>query len=61
MTGSNTFTGPTSVNQGNLEVNGWLASPVTVQGGATLSGTGYLGSVTVTPSGQLAPAMRRES
>ena len=36
-------------------VNGSLVSPVTVQSGGILSGTGHLGSVTVTPGGQLAP------
>ena len=55
MSGSNTYTGPTSINQGNLAVNGSLVSQVTVNSGGTLSGTGNLGSVTVTASGQLAP------
>ena len=55
LTGSNTYTGPTSINQGTLQVNGSLLSQVTINNGGILSGTGYLGSVTVTPSGQLAP------
>ena len=52
---SNTYTGPTTINQGTLTVNGSLASPVTVNNGGTLSGTGSLSSVTVNPGGQLAP------
>ena len=39
-----------------LEVNGPLASPVTVNSGGILGGTGSLGSVTVASGGQLAPA-----
>ena len=52
---SNTYSGPTTINQGMLEVNGSLLSPMTVNSGGTLSGTGYLGSVTIAPNGQLAP------
>ena len=54
LAGSNTYTGPTTVNRGSLVVNGSLASPVTVNGG-TLGGAGRLGSVTVNASGGLAP------
>ena len=55
LTGSNTYTGPTTVNQGTLAVNGALAGPVTVNNGGILGGTGSLGSVTVNNGGQLAP------
>ena len=54
--GSNTYTGPTTINQGKLAVDGWLTnSAVTVNSGGTLSGTGSLTSVTVNSGGQLAP------
>ena len=55
LTGSNTYTGPTSINQGSLVVNGSLVSPVTVNSGGLLGGTGTLSSVTVGPSGSIAP------
>ncbi len=55
LTASNTYTGPTSVNQGNLAVNGSLASAVTVNSGGTLGGTGNLTSGTVDAGGQIAP------
>ena len=52
-----TYTGATTVNAGELEVNGTLAAtPVTVNSGARLSGTGTLGgSVTTTAGGIIAP------
>ena len=56
LAGSNTYSGPTNVNQGLLQVNGSLTSPVTVNSGGILGGTGYLGSVTVASGGQIAPA-----
>ena len=56
LTGSNTYSGPTTINQGKLTVNGWLAnSAVTVNNGGILSGTGSLASVTLDAGGQLAP------
>ena len=55
LTGTNTYSGPTAVNQGELVINASLASPVTVNSGAVLGGTGHLGSVTVSSSGQIAP------
>ncbi len=59
LTGSDTYSGPTAVNQGRLVVNGSLLSPVTVGApsgsGGTLGGTGSLTNVTVSASGHLAP------
>ena len=55
LTGSNSYVGPTSVNQGNLLVNGSLASPVTVNSGGMLGGSGSLTSVTVASDGSLSP------
>jgi autotransporter-associated beta strand protein len=55
LTGSNSYTGPTIINQGNLVVNGSLANPVSVNSGGSLGGTGYLSNVSVSPSGQVAP------
>ena len=47
LTGANTFTGATDITAGTLMVNGSLdsLSAVTVQAGATLSGSGTLGNV----------------
>ena len=47
LNGSNAYTGPTTVNQGELLVNGSLASPVTVNSGGMLGGSGNLTSGTV--------------
>ncbi len=55
LTGSNTYTGPTTVTQGKLVVDGSLASPVTVNSGGTLGGTGSLTSVTIYAGGNIAP------
>ncbi len=55
LTGSNTYNGSTSINQGELLVNGSLLSPVTVNSGGTLAGMGHLSSVTVNSGGHLAP------
>ena len=54
MAGTNTYSGSTTVNRGELVVSGSLASPVTVNGG-TLGGTGFLSSVTVNSGGAIAP------
>ncbi|MEI6239476.1 MAG: autotransporter-associated beta strand repeat-containing protein [Planctomycetia bacterium] len=56
LTGSNTYTGVTTVSAGRLAVNGSLdaASAVTVLAGATLGGSGVVGGVT-TVAGILAP------
>ncbi len=55
LTGSNTYTGPTMINQGELVVDGSLVSLVTVSSGGMLGGTGSLSSVTVNAGGHLAP------
>jgi fibronectin-binding autotransporter adhesin len=55
LSGSSTYSGPTTIKQGDLVVNGSLASPVTVSSGGILGGTGRLTSVTVSASGQIAP------
>ena len=51
----NAYTGPTTIGQGELVVKGSLVSPVTVQSGGTLGGTGNLSSGTVNAGGHLAP------
>jgi autotransporter-associated beta strand protein len=54
LAGNNTFTGPTTVETGTLLINGTqTASAVTVAFGATLGGTGSVG--TVTSTGAIAP------
>jgi autotransporter-associated beta strand protein len=55
LSGANTYTGPTWVNQGVLTVNGSLVSDVTVTNGALLDGTGSVGATTVNGGGTIAP------
>ena len=55
VSGSNTYAGPTMINQGEMFVDGSLVSPVTVNSGGTLGGTGYLGGLSVKAGGQVAP------
>lgn len=50
---TSTYAGPTTVAGGVLEVNGSISSAVTVESGATLSGTGTTGTVTDQSSGNL--------
>ncbi|HEV7407128.1 MAG TPA: autotransporter-associated beta strand repeat-containing protein [Bradyrhizobium sp.] len=51
LSGANTYTGPTTVADGNLRVNGSIASAVNVQSGATLSGIGSIGGLVTIQSG----------
>jgi len=56
LSGSNTYTGPTTVSQGKLLVDGWLTnSAVGVNSGGTLGGTGSLTSGTISSGGHLSP------
>jgi autotransporter-associated beta strand protein len=51
LSGTNGYTGPTTVSGGDLRVNGSVASAVTVQSGATLSGIGSVGGLVTVQSG----------
>jgi autotransporter-associated beta strand protein len=55
LSGSNTYTGPTTVNQGRLVVDGALTNSAVSVNGGTLGGSGHLSSVSVSASGQIAP------
>jgi autotransporter-associated beta strand protein len=57
MTGANSYTGATNINEGVLQLNGSLAaaSVVTVAGGATFAGSGTAGTVTVNAGAVIAP------
>jgi outer membrane autotransporter protein len=56
LTGLNTYTGTTTVNDGILLVNGSIAdSAVTVNAGGTLGGNGTVGATTVNGGGMIAP------
>jgi T5SS/PEP-CTERM-associated repeat protein/autotransporter-associated beta strand protein len=57
LSGINSYTGPTLVNAGNLQVTGALNTSgiVNVNNGGTLSGTGSVGNVTVQSGGTIAP------
>ncbi|WP_439923887.1 autotransporter outer membrane beta-barrel domain-containing protein [Nitrobacter sp. JJSN] len=57
LSGSNIYTGTTTVDAGTLNVTGSLAasSPVSVNTGAVLAGTGSVGSVSINSGGTLAP------
>jgi autotransporter-associated beta strand protein len=56
LSGNNTYTGATTVEQGTLTVNGSLARGVLVKSGATLAGAGTIGqTVTLEAGGTLAP------
>lgn len=55
LSGANTYTGPTLVNQGRLAVNGSLASAVTVNDGGILGGTGRIAGLTANAGAVVAP------
>jgi outer membrane autotransporter protein len=56
LTAVSTYTGPTFVNAGTLSVNGSIASsPVFVNFGGTLGGTGTVGPTTILGGGALSP------
>ncbi|WP_458730132.1 autotransporter outer membrane beta-barrel domain-containing protein [Pseudomonas brenneri] len=55
LTGNNTYSGPTLVNQGLLAVNGSLASQVTVSNSGVLGGSGSIGALTTKSGGTVAP------
>ncbi len=54
LTGSNTYTGPSTIDNGTLSVNGATTSATTVNAGGTLQGSGTVGSVTLN-GGTVAP------
>jgi autotransporter-associated beta strand protein len=55
LSGSNTYTGSTTINQGSLVVDGWLTTSAVSVNGGTLGGTGSLPNVTVYAGGHVAP------
>ena len=56
LTAANTYSGPTTVTAGTLNVTGGIAkSATTVQSGASLIGTGSVGSLTVQAGGRVSP------
>lgn len=55
LTGNNTYSGPTLVNQGRLAINGSLQSTVTVNDGGVLGGNGRIGALVVNRGGVVAP------
>ncbi|BEM30465.1 outer membrane autotransporter barrel domain-containing protein [Serratia marcescens] len=55
LTGNNTYSGPTLVNQGRLAVNGSVTSAVSVQNGGIVGGSGTVGSLIARSGGTVAP------
>ena len=55
LSGADTYTGPTNVNAGILNVNGSLVSTVFVNAGGTLMGNGFIGGLVVGSGATVAP------
>lgn len=55
LSGTNTYTGPTTVDGGRLVVDGSILSEVTVNNGGTLGGTGQIGALIIGNGGTFAP------
>ncbi|WP_095077086.1 autotransporter domain-containing protein [Pseudomonas sp. Irchel s3h17] len=55
LTGNNTYSGPTLVNQGRLAINGALDSTVTVNDSGILGGSGRVGALRANSGGTVAP------
>jgi autotransporter-associated beta strand protein len=55
LNGIDTYTGPTTVEGGNLVVNGALSSEVTVENGGTLSGGGHVANLIAESGATVAP------
>src|SRR5262249_50758381 len=53
--GTNSYTGPTTVNAGTLIVDGSVTAAVAVNGGRTLAGSGTTGSPLVPTGGRVTP------
>lgn len=55
LAGAGSYSGPTTVTAGTLNVTGGLVSAVTVNTGATLVGTGSIGALSVLAGGTVSP------
>lgn len=55
LTADSTYTGPTTIDAGTLQIDGSVASAVKVNAGGTLSGSGTTGDIVVGAGGILAP------
>ena len=55
LSGSNTYTGNTTIAEGNLSISGSSASPLAISSGAILRGAGSFGPITIADGAVLAP------
>ncbi|HEY5063934.1 MAG TPA: autotransporter domain-containing protein [Xanthobacteraceae bacterium] len=57
LSATNTYTGPTNVDSGTLEITGSIASSTltTVEAGGTLTGNGTIGNLTIASGGTFTP------